>query len=67
MLTPLLTFAVVRSISVPFNNGTQVELKLSFDQMHGHEGEILWRMPASRAQFFAPGDTFSVSLRRVGE
>lgn len=61
----MITFAVLRSISEPFNAGSRVEVKLTFDPLHTAEGEIYWRVPASEASSYVVGDTFSVSIQRV--
>lgn len=62
---PILAFAVLRSISPPFNAGETSEVKLVFKPIHTVEGEIFIRVPAARAADFSIGDIYSVCLQRV--
>jgi hypothetical protein len=56
------TFAILRSISPPFNAGT-TEVKLTFDPLYAIEGEIYIRVPS--ASGYVVGDTYAVSIQRI--
>lgn len=61
----LKTFAVLRTISEPFNAGRTVEVKLGFDPLYFAEGEIYWRIPASRAHEFKIDSTYTITVEKV--
>jgi hypothetical protein len=58
-------YAIVRAISVPFDCGRLVELKLSLDLDQAYQGELRMRVPAHEADLYAVGDCFSFKLTKV--
>lgn len=65
MPSPIRVFAVVRSISPPFNRGQLVEIKLATEDGAVVDGELYVRVSPARAQQYAIGDEFVLRLDRV--
>ena len=58
-------FAIVRSISKPFNGKRTVEAKLSSEDVAISDVDVYLRMSPERAEHYAVGDVFVLRLDKV--
>jgi hypothetical protein len=58
-------FAVVRSVSKPFNGGRLVEVKLSTEDSAIVDGELYLRVSTERAKHYAVGEVFTLRMQKV--
>ena len=63
MPSSLRVFAIVRTVSVPFNGGRLIEVKLSTEDSAIVDGELYLRVSAERAKFYVVGEVFTLRLQ----